>query len=294
MALFPTPRPTITNGRIQFHRLGLRRAPWRDLYHELLTASWPLFIGGTAALYVITTVLFAGLYLAGGDCYGAGDATGLRTAVAFSMHTLTTIGYGTLAPTTPWAEVVAMAEAFVGLLGVGLFSGLCFAKFGRPDARMAFARNAVITLHDGQPTLVMRLANERNADIVDASAHLYALRDVITEEGERMRRFYRLEPQRDHTPVFAMSWMIMHTIEPGSPLDTLVVEGRDPDLVSVVLTVTGTDATFMQTVYGQAFYPADELRVGHRFVDIITSHAGMLAIDHGKLHDTLPDPAWPR
>ena len=288
------PRPAVVNGRIQFQRLGLKRAPWRDAYHELLTASWPTFIGGTALLYLVTTVLFAALYLAGGDCYGAGEATGWRTAIGFSMHTLTTIGYGTLAPATPWADLIALIEAFVGLLGVGLFSGLCFAKFGRPEARIAFAERAVITQHDGQPTLVMRLANERNSNIVDADAHLYALRDVVTAEGETMRRFFRLTLQRNHTPVFAMSWQVMHTIEPGTPLHTLATQGHDPDLVSVVLTVTGTDATFMQQVYGQVYYPIGVVQVGHRFVDIITTHDGMLAIDHSKLHDTLPDPAWPR
>jgi len=294
MAKPPNPRPSFTNGRVQFRRIGLARAPWRDLYHELLTASWPAFIGGTALLYLFTIALFAALYLAGGDCYGAGEDSGVRTALAFSMHTLTTIGYGALSPTTGYADLVATAEAFVGLLGVGLFSGLCFAKFGRPHARMTFAEHAVISMHDGVPTLIARLANERNSNIVDANAHLYVLRDVVTEEGERMRRFYRLTPQRDHTPVFSMSWMVMHSIVPGTPLYRLATEGHDPDLVGVVLTVSGTDATFVQTVFGQAFYSMDQVLVGHRYVDIITSDEGMLAIDHGKLHDTLPDPSWPR
>jgi len=290
----PPQRPNVVNGRIQFRRLGLARAPWLDLYHEILVASWPAFIGGTLALYLFTHIVFAGLYLAGGDCYGAGADTGFASAFAFSVQTATTIGYGTLSPTTPWAHALVTMEAFFGILGVGLFSGLCFAKFGRPTARMRFAQTAVVTLSDGMPTLMIRVANERNANIIAARVRLYALIDVVTDEGQKMRRFFPMRPVRDETPVFAMSWQIMHEIDDDSPLQPLIHEGSMPSLGAIIVSLTGTDATFMQIVHGQAYYGQSELRIGHRYVDIMTEVDGMLAIDHGKLDDTLPDPMWPR
>jgi inward rectifier potassium channel len=287
-------RPNVVNGRIQFKRLGLARAPWADLYHEVLVMRWSVFLALTGMLYGLTHAVFASLYLAGGDCYGAGADTGPMTAFFFSVQTLTTIGYGTWSPTTPWAHAVVTLEAFVGVMSVGLFSGLCFAKFGRPTARMRFAERAVITLSDGLPTLMVRVANERNANIIAARVRLYALLDVVTEEGHSMRRFFPLRPVRDETPVFAMSWQIMHVIDEDSVLFGLVHEGGMPQLAAIVVSVTGTDATFMQTVHGQSYYSLDELMVGHRYVDIMTESEGMLAIDHGKLDDTVPDPTWPR
>lgn len=290
----PPPRPNLVDGRVQFLRLGHDRAPWADLYHELLVASWPVFIGATFLVYLIVLAAFAGLYLLGGDCYGAGEATGPLSAFAFSVQTLTTIGYGTLAPTTPWAHALVTTEVFVGLLGVGLFSGLCFAKFGRPTSRMAFAHHGVITRYDHHPTLMLRVANERNSNIIAARVAIYALLDVETDEGHRMRRFFPLRPVREETPVFSMSWLVMHTIDEHSLLAPLVTDGAMPELAAIIVSVTGTDATFAQTVHGQAYLQPEQLRIGHRYVDMIREVDGMMALDHARLHDTVPDPAWPR
>ncbi len=278
-------------GQIQFARLNHERRPFSDVYHELMVMAWARFIGWAFVIYGLTNLVFALLYLAGGDCYNAGEKTNLFTAFSFSIQTLTTIGYGGMAPTTLWADVVVALESFVGVLFVAVFSGLVFAKFGRPSARVAFADKVVVNRFHGRPCLMVRMANERNSRIVDATVHVYALIDELSPEGVSMRRFVPLKLERDHTPVFSMSWLVLHYLDGDSPLLSLAT-GHQESLMSLVVTVMGIDSTTMQTVYGQYYYRPLEIEHGRRFGDMITGKDGMAAIDHSKLHDTVVDPAW--
>ena len=44
------------------------------------------------------------------------------------------------------------------------------------------------------------------------------LRDGVTLEGARMRRFETLATVRSRSPVFTLTWQIMHRIDETSPL----------------------------------------------------------------------------
>jgi len=49
-------------------KLGIPRLHFADLYHKLLTLSWPQFFLLICLSYLVTNALFALAYLAGGDC----------------------------------------------------------------------------------------------------------------------------------------------------------------------------------------------------------------------------------
>ena len=99
-----------------------------------------------AAFYVVVNVCFAVLYwLAGADALaGAARAPLARfeDSLFFSVQTLATIGYGRLVPNTRLANILVALEALVGLLGFAILSGLLFARFTRPTAKIVFSRNA--------------------------------------------------------------------------------------------------------------------------------------------------------
>ena len=101
-----------------------------------------------AAGYVVTNLFFAGLYwLAGRTRWPARPATPLarfEDCLFFSVQTLATIGYGRLVPHTRAANILVALEALVGLLGFAILSGLLFARFTRPTAKISFSRNAII------------------------------------------------------------------------------------------------------------------------------------------------------
>src|SRR5262249_21672410 len=146
-----------------------------------------LLVAGT---YLGINAIFATLYLAGGDCIAGAAPRSLRDAFFFSVQTFSTIGYGVMAPKTLYASVVVTLEAFVGLVTVAMATGLMFAKFSRPTARVLFSDRIVLAPRDGKPTLMLRLANERGNDIIEASFRVTVLKAEVTAEGEMMRRVH--------------------------------------------------------------------------------------------------------
>jgi inward rectifier potassium channel len=98
-------------------------------------------------------LIFAVLYWLGGlgALEGAADAPlgRFEDCLFFSVQTLATIGYGRLVPATRLANILVAVEALVGLLGFAILSGLLFARFTRPTAKISFSRNAVIAPYEG-------------------------------------------------------------------------------------------------------------------------------------------------
>ena len=85
------------------------------------------------------------------------------------------------------------AESFTGILTIALFTGIIFARFSRPLARVVFSKVAVVTPFDGVPTLMFRAANQRGNSILDAAVTVSLARQYTTSEGVKMRRFQELK-----------------------------------------------------------------------------------------------------
>src|SRR3989442_13842603 len=94
-----------------------------------------------------------------------------------------TIGYGVMHPLSTAAEVLVTAEVVVGVSLVALASGMLFAKFSVPRARMQFAEWATISPFDGVPTLMFRLGNERASQIIEATGRVVMVRTDRTADG---------------------------------------------------------------------------------------------------------------
>jgi inward rectifier potassium channel len=69
--------------------------------------------------------------------------------------------------------LVATIEIFTGMSFLAVMTGLVFSRFSRPRARFVFAQHAVVTLHEGEPTLMIRVANARHNIISGATARLW-------------------------------------------------------------------------------------------------------------------------
>jgi inward rectifier potassium channel len=284
----PLSRPTRRqhDGMPFIEHAGFTRSPFTDVYHLVIGMSWTRFMVSATVLYVLFNATFATLYMLGGDCYAADDPDSFLQAFAFSVQTMSGIGYGAMSPTTPYANVVSILEAFLGLLGVAMTTGLVFAKFSRPVARVGFADVAIVNERDGQPVLQLRMSNERRNQVVDARAQLVALIEHRTREGDRMRRVVDLWLERDQTPVFRMSWTLLHPLDEDSPLHGLTAENAHRRMVGLIVNFTGLDDTFSQTVHAQRVYTPDEIRFGVHYRDmIVTREDGTLVVHHDRLHD---------
>jgi len=275
-------------GLPNINRIGLVEHPMADIYHFALRAPWSLLLTGIGALYLGANAIFAVVYLMIGGIANA-RAGSFSDAFFFSVQTMATIGYGQLWPTTVAAEILVTAEAMVGLLGLAVATGLIFSKFARPSARIMFSRVAVISMRDGVPSLMFRMANERRDQIVEATMRLVLIRNEQTAEGERLRRIHDLKLARGHSALFFLSWTAIHQITPDSPLYGQTSEDLEKVEAQVMATVTGTDETLSQTVHARYSYTVADLVWGHRLADIISVDAtGRRTIDYARFHETIP------
>jgi inward rectifier potassium channel len=266
---------------------GLRLNFWADLSHRCMTASWPAFIGGAALVFLLFNAIFASLYWIGNLPVSNVPGGSYIDYLYFSIETLSTAGYGDMHPQTHYGHFIATVELFTGIFSMSLMTGLIFARFARPNARILFADHPVISIHDGKPTLMTRFANERHNIIGNATARLWFLRDFESMEGQSLRRFYELPLVRSEHPALALSWTLYHVIDEASPLYGLNPDDFAALNVSLAVVVSGYDVVAAQTVHARKSYDYPDIRFGHRYADILdTSEDGRLKIDYGRFHDT--------
>jgi inward rectifier potassium channel len=245
-----------------------------------------------ASAYLLVNLVFATLYFAQPGSIANVRPGFFRDAFFFSVETFGTIGYGVLAPATDYANSVMTVETLVGLTFVAVTTGIMFARISRPTARVLFAEVAVITPHEGVPTLMVRVGNERPNQILEAEVGLSLLRDEVSVEGRRMRRFYDLKLERARTPIFALSFTVMHRMDLSSPLHGLDSAGLEAIGAEILMTVTGLDETSAQAVHARRSYLPEDLRFGETYADIFSvTPDGRRVIDYGKFHLTEPTDA---
>src|SRR6195952_4368198 len=191
---------------------GLHLNFWADISHRCMTASWPAFIGGAALVFIAFNAVFAVLYWIGDLPLSHVPRGDYIDYLYFSIETLSTAGYGDMHPQTHYGHFIATIELFTGIFSMSLMTGLIFARFSRPRARLLFAEAPVIAIHDGLPTLMLRFANERTNVIGNASARLWIIKNEISLEGRQMRRFTELVLARSDSPALALSWTLYHAI----------------------------------------------------------------------------------
>jgi inward rectifier potassium channel len=269
---------------------GLNLNFWADISHRCMTASWPAFIGGAAMVFVAFNAFFAFFYWIGDQPISNVPGGDYIDYLYFSIETLSTAGYGDMHPQTHYGHFVATVELFTGIFSMSVMTGLVFARFSRPSARLLFAENPVISDHEGHPTLMIRLANERHNIISNANARLWLFKNIISKEGQSFRRFYELPLSRNESPALALSWTLFHIIDETSPLYGLTAEDLEANNIALVVVVSGYDVVAAQTIHARKTYEHPTIRIGHRYAEILnTTEDGRLRVDYGRFHDTLED-----
>lgn len=268
---------------------GIRSA--LSLYYSLLTMSWPRFVFLAALAYLVANTMFAAGYVLCGPgalegVLGASGGSRLTQAFFFSVHTLSTIGYGHVVPASLGANVLVTLEAMVGLFGLALGTGLIFARFSRPLAEIVFSEHAVITPYRGITAFEFRVVNRRRNEIMELEAKVH-LAWLEEENGRLKRQFHELPLERHKVAFFPLSWTIVHPIDKESPLFGVTREQLAASNAEFLVLLTGIDETFSQTVHSRSSYRGEEVVWRAAFANIFerpTADAP-LAIDVGRIHD---------
>src|SRR6185295_3289850 len=193
-----------------------------SLYHWLLRISWPQFLAFIAVTYISINGLFAVAFLLCGpdalqSSAGYFSNQPFFRAFFFSVDTFATIGYGNIVPVGVVPNVLVTIEALLNIVGVALATGVIFARFSRPSARIVYSSKAIVAPYRGKTALEFRIANARSSQLIDVEVQ--AILTKIERSGtSTVRRFYELELERNRVVFFPLSWTIVHPITPASPM----------------------------------------------------------------------------
>jgi inward rectifier potassium channel len=247
--------------------------------------NWGQFLGLMFVIFAGINGLFALLYLTHPNAIANARPGNFWDAFFFSVQTMGTIGYGVMSPQTFFAHILVTLETFVGILGTAIITGLMFARFARPTARVLFSKVAVIKPYNGLQTLMFRMANQRSNQIIEAQLRVSLLLDEVSLEGHYMRRFYELDLVRSRSQFFTLSWTAMHQITEGSPLCRLQLADMVTKNALILVSVVGLDETFSQTVHARHIYNPDDLRWDMTFTDVfVTDVRGDRYLDYRRFH----------
>ena len=262
--------------------------PLSDLYFYLTTVSWPILLAIIFALFGFINCLFALGYMVDGGVANARPGS-FADAFFFSVQTMATIGYGTMAPRSLFSNVLVSIEALSGLVALAVVTGLVFARFSRPTARVRFSRVVAISPRDGVPSLMFRAVNQRSNRIVEAQIHVILSRWETTREGESMRRFYDLALSRGRNALFSLSWTVIHPIVEQSPLFGETAASLKASRSMIVASLVGMDESFLQNVHVRYVWTADEIAWGMRFTDVLQELPdGSFSIDYSRFDEVVP------
>lgn len=274
------------NGTFNINRIGGQI----NLYHKLIDTHWIHFIALIFLGYLIENIIFAFIYVAIGVEHITGIVSGsfvhnLAQAFFFSAQTLTTVGYGVLAPKGGWTSFAAALEAVIGLLSFSLATGLFYGRFTKPRKAFLYSEVAVITPYENHNSLQVRVAYKQNNLLLDLEASMI-LTMVVNDNGVRRRKYHTLKLETAKVVTLPLNWNIVHIIDEESPLYEIYPNDFKDLECEIIVLVKGFSETYGQVLHSRTSYIHDEIRWGKKFkVPYSTGKDGNTHFDLELMHE---------
>ncbi|MGE5352107.1 MAG: ion channel [Acidobacteriota bacterium] len=284
-----TKRIINNDGSFNIIRMGTGFSLW-DLYQKLVNLSWPRFISVVLGFYFLVNCFYAFLYFITGvdGIHGARGDNALRTLenlFFFSVQTISTVGYGNMAPHGIPANLIVTFETLTGLLGFALVTGLLYGRFSRPTARILYSSRALISPFQDKKSLQFRIANQRSNALLEVEAKVMVA-FVENTNGNSKREYYNLALERSYIYFFPLSWTIVHPIDEESPFWNKTHEDLKNLEAEILILIKGYDDIFSQYVHSRFSYRFDEIIWGAHFKPaFFIDHNGDVIIDLRNLHN---------
>ena len=283
-------RPKASSREISFIRKGVARIDLHDPYYFAVSLDWAHFALLFLAAELALNAFFAILYTLQPGAIANQPHPGLASAFFFSLETLATVGYGEMYPGTTYGHIVSSVEIIVGTVFTAIMTGLLFIRFSKPKAKILYAENPVVAQHNGKPTLMVRIANGRNAVLSNAELSLHMLLRTTSEEGVAHAYVVELPLLRDRIPAFAILFTVMHVIDETSPLGGYQPEHEELGELRLFLNVRGHDPAIGQLVVDSRTYYGADVRFGMRYVDaVLRDEDNRVVADYSRLGTIVAD-----
>lgn len=277
------------DGSFNLRRSGL---PWYrriHIYHTLLGMRWSSFFALLFSIYLIANVFFALIYLAIGvetltSVQPGSLSNNFFEAFFFSTQSLTTVGYGRIAPIGFLTSAVAAIESMIGILLLALMTGLLYGRFSKPDARIIFSSKALIAPYKNINAFEFRIVNQRSNQLLEVEVQL--LLAINKEFNGRVNRTYNpLKLETGKINFFPLPWTIVHPIDGDSPLINLNENELRQGDAEFIIMVKAFDDTFCQNVYKRYSYKYSDMVWGAKFeINFGTDPDGVTHLHLDRFH----------
>jgi inward rectifier potassium channel len=270
-----------------------------SVYHTLLRMKQSHFFIFILVLYTSVNLLFAALYFITGVEHLAGTDNPhtffdkFMEAFFFSSQTLTTVGYGKVAPTGMMANSIASIESLVGILIFAVMTGLIYGRFSRPRAYLLFSPNMLIAPYKEGKALMIRIASYKNNHLTDVEAQ-FTLGIHEQENGKTVTRFYPLKLEFAKINSLALSWTIVHHITEESPLHNITKEEVAESKMEVIVNIKAFDDHFSNVVQQRTSYLYSQVIYGAKFLPMFERSKNgdytLLELDKINAHEMVKMP----
>lgn len=247
--------------RVNLGKIEDRSRFLSDIFTTMVDLKYRWFLFIFMMCYVVTWVLFAGIYFL--DAWLRDDVNhtsdpkwrpcvenidSFLSALLFSIESQRTIGYGYRMVTSNCSEgvILIMAQSIIGSMIDALMVGCMFVKISRPKKRaqtLIFSKSCVISHRDEELCLMFRIGDLRDSHMVDAKVRAKLIKSRQTKEGEFIPleqselnlgydtgedRLFLVEPQ-----------IICHTINESSPFWDMSAEGLKREQFEIIVILEG-------------------------------------------------------
>lgn len=279
------------DGTFNVQKKGISQFSTRNLYHFLLTMSWSEFLGLVLLLYFLSNVAFGLIYSLLGeesivDTSSIPISNIFLRGFFFSVQTFATIGYGTIHPVGLIPNLLVTIESYYSLLANALITGLVFARFSRPTAKIIFSEKSVIAPYKKINGFMFRLVNSRKNQLIEVTAQVLFTR-FVEKNGETTRLFDLLTLERERVSFLPLAWTIVHPIDEKSPMFGLTEKDFERTDAEIIVVLSAMDETFAQMVHARSSYKLKEIKFGYKFANLYNEieNGEPISIDIRKLSE---------
>jgi inward rectifier potassium channel len=261
------------DGSANLRKTGIPFYKRFSIYHTLLKMSRIKFLLMVFVFYTATNLVFASIYLMIGIEHLAGATvsnnffSNFSQAFFFSSQTMTTVGYGHVAPSGLIANCIASVESFLGIMTFAIVTGMFYARFSRPKAYIQFSEHFLVSPYKGGKAVMFRMATYKNNELTDVEAQV-TLALVVTEDGSTTTRFFPLKLEISKINSLAISWTVVHHMNEESPLYNMKEKDLLEAAIEMIVTVKAFDDHFSNTVQQKTSFSYREMVYGARFIPI--------------------------
>lgn len=280
----------LPNGEFNIERRGYGLSDL-NIYQWLVTTSWSYFFGVVLLFYILSNTVFAFMFLSFGIESISGVTEGnsienFANSFFFSVQTFTTVGYGSMSPKGWGANIIAAFNALFGLMSFALATGLFFARFARPIVKVRFSKNAIVAPYNDISGFMFRIVNLRSNQLMDVEVQLIITWLEQLGTNKTLRKFRRLELERNKVAMFPLNWTVVHPIDKTSPLHEKSKEDLIKMDVEFIISMKGYDDTFAQNVKEHHSYKYEEIVIGAKFKPMYhVNEDGLTILEVDKIDD---------